>query len=382
LNGWLIDIGTKVTYLYKVTEGIKYDQLLLYYFSGTGNAKMCAHWFAEKAREGGLDTHLINIDRFSEIILPEHSGKRMIGFFSPTHGFNLPPIMLKFISRFPKNIEADVFILNTRAGMKLYKFFLPGLSGVAQFFPALILKIKGYSIIGMQPIDLPSNWVFLHPGLRKKVVLSMIEKHQRIVGQFADKLLSGGKKYMAFWSFPFDLLIAPVALGYYFVGRFFLAKTLFATSRCNACMLCVENCPTKAIKWIDDRPFWTWKCESCMRCINRCPERAIQTAHGFTAFILYLSTLVSAWIFTKIFVNYTDLYLMDKPWLNDLLWNVLISCVLLILVFFAYRLMHYCLQFGWFSGLMDISSLSRWRWWRRYLPNKLNRKKNRNTDLS
>ena len=33
--------------------------------------------------------------------------------------------------------EADVIILNTRAGLKLFKLFVPGLSGAAQFLPMI-----------------------------------------------------------------------------------------------------------------------------------------------------------------------------------------------------------------------------------------------------
>ncbi len=91
--------------------------------------------------------------------------KTLVGFCSPTHGFNLPPIVLTFIRNFPKVKNKDAFILNTRGGMKLYKLFLPGLSGIAQLLPALMLSLKGFRIVGMQPLDLPSNWLILHPGL-------------------------------------------------------------------------------------------------------------------------------------------------------------------------------------------------------------------------
>ena len=81
---------------------MKYDQLIIYYFSGTGNARNAAQWIISVAEERGIKTHLINIDRFKTIDLPVVTDKTLIGFCSPTHGFNLPPIMLKFIRKFPK----------------------------------------------------------------------------------------------------------------------------------------------------------------------------------------------------------------------------------------------------------------------------------------
>ncbi len=238
---------------------MKYDQLIIYYFSGTGNARNAAIWIEKIAKGKGLKTHIINIDRFKTVDIPELSGKTLIGFCAPTHGFNMPPVVLKFLSKFPKVKNADVFILNTRAGMKLYKLFLPGLSGMAQLFPALILILKGFRIVGMQPLDLPSNWILLHPGLKKTVVDSIYERCQRIVNNFAINILEGKRKYKALLSLPVDLAITPIGLGYYFFGRFFLAKTLVATNACDNCNICVSKCPVEAIKIIDERLFWTYK---------------------------------------------------------------------------------------------------------------------------
>ena len=119
------------------------------------------------------------------------------------------------------------------------KLFLPGLSGLAQFLPAFILRFKGFRIVGMQPLDLPSNWIILHPGLREKIVKSMFTRYKKIVRKFARRLFEGKKRYKALLSLPFDLLISPVAVGYYFIGRFFLAKTLVSTDACNSCNICI-----------------------------------------------------------------------------------------------------------------------------------------------
>ncbi len=95
--------------------------------------------------------------------------------------------MIRFIAGFPRGLGRDVFLLNTRAGMKLSKIFLPGVSGVALLLPAFILWLKGYKCIGFRPVDLPSNWIPLHPGLKKKVIESIFIRCERIVRNFAVK---------------------------------------------------------------------------------------------------------------------------------------------------------------------------------------------------
>lgn len=344
---------------------IKYNQLIIYYFSGTGNAKNAAYWIKEVADQKGIQTTLINIDRFDKIDVPDTTGKSLIGFCSPTHGFNLPPITLKFIFKFPKIKNADVFILNTRGGLKLSKLFVPGLSGLAQILPALLLLFKGFKIVGMQPMDLPSNWIILHPGLRQQVINSIYLRCHKIVDAFANRLLNGGRKYKALVSIPIDVLMIPIALGYYFIGRFFLAKTLVATDACNKCGICIKQCPVHAIKMVREIPFWTYKCESCMRCINNCPQRAIETAHGFSILIFFIA---SGLIIPLLYSQLKDYYLTgsESSTVSGYFLSILEWVVFLLIVFVGYRLLHFFMKFKTFNKIVTYASLSKFKFWRRY----------------
>ncbi|MCD4696785.1 MAG: 4Fe-4S dicluster domain-containing protein [Bacteroidales bacterium] len=347
---------------------MKYDQLILYYFSGTGNARNAAIWIENFAKKEGIKTHLINIDRFEAIDVPKLSDKTLIGFFSPTHGFNVPPIVLKFLLKFPIVKNVDTFVLNTRGGLKLHKLFIPGISGAAQLLPALILMFKGFKIVGMQPLDLPSNWIILHPGLREIVVNSIYERCKRIVDNFATGLLNGKRKYKALLSLPIDIALLPIALAYYFIVRFFLAKTLIATDACNNCGKCIIQCPVKAIKIINDRPFWSYKCESCMRCVNACPQRAIETTHAFSITLLLVSSIViSPLLITGL------KYLGVKDWfyqsiMTRNLWSVIDAIVFLLFVFLSYRVLHYLMRFKFINRIITYTSLSKYKFWRRYKP--------------
>ena len=345
---------------------VNYEQIIIYYFSGTGNAKNAARWIAGVAEEKGIAAHLINIDRFETIDIPVISGKVLIGFCSPTHGFNLPPIMLNFILKFPKINNADAFILNTRGGLKLSKLFIPGISGLAQILPAVILRAKGLKIIGMQPLDLPSNWLILHPGLRKKVIDSIYDRCHKIVKKFASKIISGERKYKALLSLPIDIALIPIALGYYFFGRFFLAKTLIATKDCNNCDLCINKCPVQAIKKVDERPYWTYTCENCMRCVNDCPQRAIETTHTVSALLIIVSTLVISPLVILGLKYLGALDLVDQFVFAQNILAVIDATIFLLFVFVSYRLLHYLLRYTPINRIVAYSSLSKYKFWRRY----------------
>ena len=315
----------------------------------------------------GVNAEVQQIDRLENIIFPEAARETLIGFAFPTHGFNAAPIMLRFIAAFPRSLCKYVFLLNTRAGMKMSRLFTPGLSGLALILPAFILWLKGYRCIGFRPVDLPSNWIPLHPGIRDNVIHSIFERCEKIVRGFAVKVLSGERVWRGLYSLPVDLLISPLAFGYYVAGRFFLSKTFIANKRCNGCGLCIKECPTASIKMVRDRPYWKLTCESCMRCLNRCPERAIEAAHGMAIGFYFVIVAVNTWIA----IRFADIVGIspDATWwkiatqVSSLILTVVIPAVI-------YLIMHYAMQFRPLNELVRFTSLTTFRFWRRYKPSK------------
>jgi ferredoxin len=339
-----------------------------YFFSGTGNSKRVVDWFCSEALKNGIETKNINLsnERFTP---PPPGPETLVGFISPTHGFNYPPLMIKYLLRFPRSEhKTKVFLMNTRAGMKLSKIFLPGFSGIALWLAALILLLKGYRIIALRSIDLPSNWISLHPGLRQKVVQSMFGHYEEATRVFARQIIAGRKvfKPSMILSFPIDIAIAPIALAYYLVGRFVIAKSFVSSLSCDKCGLCIRQCPVKAISMVNDRPYWSFRCESCMHCMNICPKRAIETAHGLLAaiiFILYsliLSAFYSWFPFSK-WPVFSSNSILDK-----LIRFTFESVILFLLLLIVYRFTHYLKRYQWFDTIITYTSLTKYRFWRRY----------------
>jgi ferredoxin len=341
------------------------SSLYIYYISGTGNAKISSKWIADEAGKRGIKTVVQQIDRLENIIMPDPSGNPLIGFAYPTHGFNAAPIMLRFLSSFPRGLCKNIFLLNTRAGMKLYKIFIPGLSGIALLLPAFILLLKGYRCIAFRPVDLPSNWIPLHPGIRKKIVDSIFERCERIVRDFANKILSGKKVYKGLYSLPIDILISPIAFGYFVAGRFFLSKTFIANYNCTNCGLCISECPTGSIKSVNNRPYWKLTCESCMRCLNHCPERAIEAAHGMALGFWLIITAVNA---QSILILVKIINIQPETTLIKILAQVLSLCFTVFIPALLYILIHYAMGFKPVKYLIRFTSLTSLPFWRRYLP--------------
>lgn len=337
-------------------ENTNFRKLIIYYFSGTGNSQKVALWISQVAKEMNIETVFVNIANIDRLHIPTPASDALVAFISPVHGFNYPPVMLHFIRRFPKG-HNNILLLNTRAGMLIGKWITPGLSGITFYFSGLILKIKGYRIKAMYPVDLPSNWISVHPGLNTRTVTYIHERNKERVTAFARKALAGGSNFKALFEIIQDILVSPISLGYYFAGRFVIAKTYYASGDCDNCEACIKNCPVKAIIKVDGRPFWTFRCESCMHCMSNCPKKAIETAHG--SIIEY--SIIYSFVVLVLFYKYFSLWFF--PIENEIVRWIIESLIYIALLTVWYRLTHYLLRFKWFERFVVYTSLTKYKFW-------------------
>jgi ferredoxin len=211
----------------------------------------------------------------------------------------------------------------------------------------VLFWLRGFRIVGSLPLDMPHSWISCFWPNTKRQIGFITQRCERIVTAFCNEVFEG-KRYFR-WSvwltLPLDLAIAPICVPYLFIGRFYLAKTLFASHRCDSCQLCVKNCPVGAIVILHGRPFWKATCESCMRCMNICPKRAIQS-----------------WVTRILLLGYALMGLgtLLRP-ASLRLWFLLVS----ILFFPIYRLLHECWRIRAVNRAFTYTSLT--NVWHRYL---------------
>jgi Pyruvate/2-oxoacid:ferredoxin oxidoreductase delta subunit len=216
--------------------------------------------------------------------------------------------------------------------------------------------LKGYRIKAMFPVDLPSNWISVHPSLNDRIIKYLHVKNKERIYKFANKTLDGGTDFSSLREIVQDVLVSPISLGYYFVGRYLFAKTYFASTNCNNCNLCVNQCPVHAIKTVDNRPFWTFRCESCMHCMCYCPHRAIETAHGSIIAFMVLFSLI---VWSAVELNYGDILHLENPIIN----LIVQSGLMLGLLAIWYRVLHFLLRYKWFNKIITFTSLTFYKFW-------------------
>ncbi len=333
----------------------EFAKIRIYFFSGTGNAKRVSFWISEFVKSQSVECLIFDISK-PEKLDYDFDEQELICFISPTHGFNYPKIALDFLRKFPKG-KNRFLLMNTRAGMRLGKWVTPGLTGIGFILATLMLRGKGYKIIGTIPFDMPSNWISLHPALTKYAINFLHEKiNEKVKIRFA-RILNGKNDFKAYREIVQDLLISPISLGYYLVGRFLIAKTFYASSSCDNCGLCVSSCPVEAIQVKNGRPYWKFTCESCMKCMNSCPKKAIETGHVFIIGVSVISSAASTYLM--------NIFLSDFIGNTAIEWAVL-TPLLFLITWLTYRGQQFLLRYKLFNRVVTMLSITHYKFWGRY----------------
>ncbi|MEK6623981.1 MAG: EFR1 family ferrodoxin [Bdellovibrionota bacterium] len=325
----------------------QYTSARIYWFSGTGNALTVARWMAEDCQAAGCPADLVAMEQTGPVSLPLTGSRTLIIFIFPTHGFCAPWLVLRYLWHFSKVAGAEVFFANTRGAVRLPFFFTPGLSGLALWWPILLFWMRGYTIAGSLPLDMPHSWISFFPPNPSFGVERLVTRNRRIVDGTMACLMAGHSchRWSVWLTLPLDLAISPIVPVYLLIGRFGLAKTLYTSPDCNDCGLCLKSCPVQAIELRNGRPFWRYTCESCMRCMNICPKRSIQswvTRMGLLTYLLIIGGM-ALW-----------------PLPADL-W----CWILMPALFPLYRIFHWVLASQWINWFFTYTSFT--RLWHRYM---------------
>lgn len=344
-----------------------YVDATIYFLTGTGNSFRVAAWLAEAAQGRGITARVLPIQSGRPAAEVKDSESSLVGLVMPTHGFTAPWPMIRFALRMPRRRRTHAFVMPTRAGTKIGRFFLPGLEGTAGYLIASILALRGYRIQGALAADMPSNWMAVHPGFSAETARAIAARTRRRVLEFGERVL-GGERYLGgIVPLVLGLALLPVSVAYVVLGRFVLAKLFFASSQCTGCGLCAAHCPHQAIRmWRvwgskEPRPYWTYNCDSCMRCMAYCPTSAVEVGHSFGA-ILYYVTTIPAWAYLL------DWLAGSAPILATLRrgWLALAAryAYVLLSVYLAYLLFTLLLRLPVVNRLFTVTTLT--HYWRRY----------------
>jgi Pyruvate/2-oxoacid:ferredoxin oxidoreductase delta subunit len=335
----------------------------LYFYTGTGNSYRVATWMADAARRAGADVTLRPIGAADPDAEIDEAAGTLLGLVTPTHGFTTPAAMLRFARRLPRRRGVPAVVVATRAGMRVGSRYTPGFEGTAPLLVALILRRKGYRVRGTAGIDMPSNWLAVHPGLDPDAVAGILRRAQGRTTRFGDAILAGEVRFEGWPVALLGVLMLPLSLAYLVAGRLFLSKLLFASNRCTGCGLCAEGCPNGAIEMRGRerrRPYWTLRCESCMRCMAYCPTEAVEANHLWIVMVGLLAGALPVVALLRGLVTHVPAL---APLERVPGWTVK-SALALGLALVAYPVLHQLLGIRWVNALFTHATPT--HYYRRY----------------
>jgi len=357
--------------------------LIIYSYSGTGNSRLLAEILARDARRSGataVHRSLETADPSADMapIPPDAvpgdmplEDTPMVMIVTPTHAFNAPWRVWRFVMALPRGSLAGkrrrATCLFTRASIPWGTGQIPGIAGTGPLTLTVLLWIRGYRPMPPVSIDMPSNWTAVHTGIRRDRALPIIRRGIGRARCFFREIRDGTRSWItvnAVWDLVFGVLLIPVTAGYLAMGRLFLAKIFFADTRCNRCGQCATECPNGAIRLPDNSdqpPFWTWRCESCMRCMNRCPRNAVQVSTPWLTglMIFWMWAVGSGGVFALLRWIPRSFPLRSAVFLPPLSW-VIAAGVSWLLLPAAYRLFYRCARIPRFRRFLEKTAHSRW----------------------
>jgi Pyruvate/2-oxoacid:ferredoxin oxidoreductase delta subunit len=242
--------------------------------------------------------------------------------------------------------------------------YTPGIEGTGTAVLTLILVLKGYRVRGAVGVDMPSNWLAVHPGLSPQAVAGIVQRAEGRVADLMDRILSGGRRFQGWIPLLVGLYFFHISLAYLFIGRLFLAKMLYASDHCDGCTLCAASCPNGGIKMVGSgerrRPYWTFRCESCMRCMAYCPTRAVEANYLLGVGVYVLAAAIP----TATMVSWLKGWIPGLDWSSGIPGLALETVYAIGILGLAYPLFHLLLGVGWVNRLLTLITPT--HYYRRY----------------
>lgn len=236
--------------------------IVMIYFSGTGNSKYIVDYLGNKLKENNHNVETYNIEQ--NPIVPIDTDLLVIG--GPIYAGNVPEKLIRWVLRNVPESSANSIVYSTSAG-------LINANGVDSL--AKKLSKKGYNILAKETYLMPRNFYFgKYPKNTKDEVDKMLEDVNKQLDELVDKICLDTLNYKEFENkgvLGKDLLAETFSVMSRFMG-----KSFSVDDNCIKCGICVKNCPENNINFDKDKNIrFSNKCMLCCRCIHNCPKNAI-----------------------------------------------------------------------------------------------------------
>ncbi len=249
--------------------------ILVFYFSGTGNTKWAAETFCRQAEAGGHAAEAVSIDRLDPTdpaLLERARGADYVGFAYPIYAAGMPRIMREFILGFGRRLREERV---RKPAVFLCTFAY--VNGFGPFCAAGLLRGSGLTMAAHLNLRLCNNVSTPAMKAGKLSAKAMRKRFDRARGQISALVprLASGRRWIT-------------GVGPYLAAGVIIRSTLgkkaeknyqqisVEMDRCSRCMRCVRECPTQSFRFENGVFSVLPGCTACLRCYNFCPQYAVR----------------------------------------------------------------------------------------------------------
>lgn len=243
-----------------VGKGAERRDMMVVYFSGTGNSRYVARMMAEKLGDEVID---------AGIYIKNHKKGKFLSdkpwiFVAPTYCWQLPKILAAFIRKSDFSGETDAYFVMTcgaeigNAGVKIRS----------------LCQEKGFNYKGVLEVKMPENYIALFNVPDEKTSEAIIGRAEAVVMKGIGAI-QRGKDFSEPKVGFIDRCKSGIVNDIYY-KVIVKAKAFYTTDQCISCGKCVKDCLLNNIQLADGRPEWGDRCTHCMACICGCPTAAIE----------------------------------------------------------------------------------------------------------
>lgn len=232
------------------------------YFSGTGNTKYCISQFVKGIE---LSAKVMSIEENGVIDAIKNDNIIIFGY--PIYFSNIPKIVRDFIETNKEIFKnKDIYIIAT---MGLFSGDGTGCSG-------RLFKKYGGNVIGGLHLKMPDCIG------DEKVLKRSLNENKMLILRTTKKIESAAKSFKEGKPTKEGLNILyqiggllGQRLWFYNKTKEYTDKAKINNDKCIACGKCIELCPTKNLRFINNKVESIGRCTMCYRCLNNCPKSAI-----------------------------------------------------------------------------------------------------------
>ena len=246
--------------------------LVLFYFSGTGNTRYIAHHLCDRLNDSGYNATAVSIEGLN--FLEAHElidNSSAVGLAWPIYGSDIPNNMKQFIKSMPIVENKPLLTFCTQM---LF-------SGDGAVVMRKALESKGYVQKWAVQFNMPNNLIVIGVSSKGKDDYSIHEQKYLIaarkkIERLKDNIISG-TKYISGATIGYTILAMSQRPLYKLFGHNVMIKWLGVNEKCTGCALCAQMCPKRVIEMVDGKAVYKNRdeCLLCFRCSNFCPHSAI-----------------------------------------------------------------------------------------------------------